>query len=173
MPRALQSDELFSHDIGVGCARGWRESCGRTFVFCPPLPSADATAVDSAGTPPFVLFVEDDDDLRELFVLLVAMLLERRSMGVSSYEELVALGEEALKCDAAILDINLGPNRRSGIDVYVWLRQQGYKGRIVFLTGHASSHPLVVEASRLGDAEIFTKPVEPDQIRALVEGRPR
>jgi DNA-binding NtrC family response regulator len=118
----------------------------------------------------FVLFVEDNDDLRELFVELVTIVLERRCVGVGSYEELVALGEEALGCSVAILDINLGPNRRSGIDVYTWLRGRGYTGQIVFLTGHASTHPLVVEAKRIGDAEIFSKPIDPDRLRSIVEG---
>lgn len=119
----------------------------------------------------FVLFVEDDDDLRELFVKFVAVFLERPCVAVGSYDELVALGEDALKCRGAILDINLGPNRPSGIDAYTWLRQKGYTGRIAFLTGHANSHPLVVEANRLGDAEIFTKPIDADQVRTLVEGK--
>jgi FixJ family two-component response regulator len=118
----------------------------------------------------YVLFVEDDEDLRELFVLMVEAFLQRRCVGVGSYEELVAMGEQALKCGTAILDINLGSNRRSGLDAYAWLRQKGYMGRIVFLTGHASNHPLVVEANRLGDAAIFTKPVESERLRALVEG---
>ena len=118
----------------------------------------------------FVLFVEDNDDLRETFVELVTVVLERRCIGVGSYEELVALGEEALGCSVAILDINLGPHRRSGIDAYAWLREKGYVGRIVFLTGHASTHPLVVEAKRIGDAEIFSKPIDPDRLRSIVEG---
>ena len=118
----------------------------------------------------FILFVEDNDDLRETFVELVTVVLERRCIGVGSYEELVALGEEALGCSVAILDINLGPHRRSGIDAYAWLRDKGYMGRIVFLTGHASTHPLVVEAKRIGDAEIFSKPIDPDRLRSIVEG---
>ena len=118
----------------------------------------------------FILFVEDNDDLRETFVELVTVVLERRCIGVGSYEELVALGEEALGCSVAILDINLGPHRRSGIDAYAWLRDKGYMGRIVFLTGHASTHPLVVEAKRMGDAEIFSKPIDPDRLRSIVEG---
>jgi len=117
----------------------------------------------------FVLYVEDNDDLRELVVELVTYVLKRRSVGVGSYEELVALGEEALRCSVAILDINLGSNRRSGIDAYAWLRANGYTGRIVFLTGHASTHPLVIEAHRIGDAEIFSKPIEPDRLRSIVE----
>ena len=118
----------------------------------------------------FVLFVEDDDDLRESCVELVTTVLERRCVGVGSYTELVALGNEVLTCVAAILDINLGPNQPSGIDAYKWLRNTGYRGRIVFLTGHASTHPLVVDAGLIGDAEIFSKPIDPDNIRSLIEG---
>ena len=118
----------------------------------------------------FVLYVEDNDDLRELVVELVTVVLKRRCVGVGSYEELAALGAEALRCSVAILDINLGPDRRSGIDAYTWLREHGFKGRIVFLTGHASTHPLVVEAQRIGGAQIFSKPIEPDRLRSIVEG---
>lgn len=121
----------------------------------------------------FVLYVEDNDDLREVVVELVTVVLNHRCVGVGSYEEVVALGDEALGCTVAILDINLGANRKSGIDAYTWLRDKGYAGRIVFLTGHAGTHPLVVEAQRLGDAEIFSKPIDPDRLRSIVEGERR
>jgi FixJ family two-component response regulator len=117
----------------------------------------------------FVLYVEDNDDLRELVVDLVTLVFQRRCVGVASYEELMALGEDALGCSVAILDINLGPNRRSGIDAYAWLRDKGYTGPIVFLTGHASTHPLVVEAQRIGDAQIFSKPIDADRLRSIIE----
>jgi len=126
---------------------------------------------DSATGTDFVLYVEDNDDLRELVVELVSVVLKRRCVGVASCEELAALGMKALGCSVAILDINLGANQRSGIDAYAWLRDHGYTGRIVFLTGHASTHPLVVEAQRIGDAEIFSKPIEPERLRAIVEGQ--
>jgi len=118
----------------------------------------------------FVLFVEDNDDLRETFVELTTTVLECRCVGVGSYKELVALGDEVLACDVAILDINLGADQPSGIDAYTWLRHQDYPGRIVFLTGHASTHPLVIEATRIGDAEIFPKPIDADQLQSVVEG---
>jgi FixJ family two-component response regulator len=132
----------------------------------PPVPRVP----DSVMGTDFVLYVEDNDDLRELVVELVTVVLKRRCVGVGSYEELAALGKDALRCRVAILDINLGADRRSGIDAYGWLRGQGYKGRIVFLTGHANTHPLVVEAQRIGDAEIVSKPIEPDRLRSIVEG---
>ena len=119
----------------------------------------------------FVLYLEDNDDLRTVVVQLVTAVLKRRCIGVSSYEEAVALGDDVLECGAAILDINLGANRPSGIDVYRWLRHAGYVGRIVFLTAHASTHPLVLEAQRIGDAEIFSKPIEPDRLWSIVEGK--
>jgi DNA-binding NtrC family response regulator len=128
---------------------------------------------ESAKGTECVLYVEDNDDLRELVVELVTGLLKRRCVAVGSYEELVGLGEEALGCSVAVLDINLGPNRRSGIDAYTWLRDKGYPGRIVFLTGHANTHPLVVEAQRIGHAEIFSKPIGPDRLRCIVEGERR
>ena len=84
---------------------------------------------ESAMGTDFVLYVEDNDDPRELVVELVTVVFNHRCVGVASYEELTALGEEALRSSVAILDINLGPDRRSGIDAYTWLRRQGYKGR--------------------------------------------
>ena len=118
----------------------------------------------------FVLYVEDDEDLREAVVELVTAVLQRRCVGVGSYQDLEALGDGVLSCSVAILDISLGANRKSGIDAYAWLRKHGYTGRVVFLTGHANMHPLVVEAHRVGEAEIFCKPVDPDLIRSIVEG---
>jgi FixJ family two-component response regulator len=119
----------------------------------------------------FVLYVEDDEDLREVFKEVVIKVLERRCVAVASYEELVALSEEALACGVAVLDVNLGPNRRSGIDAYNWLRHMGYAGPIVFLTGHASSHPLVLKATRVGDARLLSKPIDLDDLRSVIEGK--
>jgi DNA-binding NtrC family response regulator len=165
--------------------RGWRAAYSSSSTGNPAQASSSVIASlttpqrpvprvpESVKSSDFVLYVEDNDDLRELVVELVTLVLKHRCVGVGSYEELVALGKDALGCSVAILDINLGPDQRSGIDAYAWLRDQGYKGRIVFLTGHASTHPLVVEAQRIGDAEIFSKPIEPDRLRAIVEGQPQ
>jgi len=162
--------------------RGWRAPNSSSSTGNPALATSSAIAPlttaqrampqrpELAMGTDCVLYVEDDDDLRELVVELVTVVLGRRCVGVGSYEELAALGKEALRCSVAILDINLGPGRRSGIDAYAWLRDHGFQGRIAFLTGHASSHPLVVEAQRIGDAQIFSKPIEPDRLRSIIEG---
>jgi FixJ family two-component response regulator len=116
-----------------------------------------------------VLFLDDDEDLRETFSDLVRTVFDRECFGLRTFRELVALGERALACGVAILDINLGPDVPSGLDAYAWLRKHGFAGRIVFLTGHANSHPLVVEASRLGDAEVVGKPVSFDALSSLLD----
>ena len=142
-------------------------------VIAPPPTIAQRSVLrvpESVSGTEFVLCVEDNDDLREVIVELVTVVFKRRCIGVGSYEELVARGEEALRCSVALLDINLGSGRRSGLDAYAWLRDHGFQGRIVFLTGHASTHPLVVEAQRIGDAEILSKPIDPDHLRSIVEG---
>jgi FixJ family two-component response regulator len=123
------------------------------------------------GEPSDVLFLDDDDDLRATFIELVRTIFARECHGIGSHRDLIALGERALHCGVAILDINLGPEAPSGLDAYGWLRKHGFDGRIVFLTGHAASHPLVVEASRLGDAEIVGKPVSLDTLTTMLEDR--
>jgi FixJ family two-component response regulator len=122
---------------------------------------------DQAG----VLFLDDDEDLRDTFSDLVRTVFDRECHGLGSCRELIALGDKALGCDVAILDINLGPEVPSGLDAYGWLRRHGFAGRIVFLTGHANSHPLVVEASHLGDAEVIAKPVSFEALSSLLERR--
>ena len=118
-----------------------------------------------------VLFLDDDEDLRATFTDLVRTVFERECHGCGSEYDMIKLGDRALHCGVAILDINLGPQSPSGIDAYGWLRKHGFDGRIVFLTGHAASHPLVVEASRLGDAEVVGKPVSLDALTSLLEDR--
>jgi FixJ family two-component response regulator len=116
-----------------------------------------------------VVFLDDDDDLRETFTDLVGTVFERQCFGCRSYDDLLTLGDRALACGVAILDINLGPGVRSGLDAYAWLRGHGFRGRIVFLTGHASSHPLVIEATRLGGAQVVAKPITSGVLRSLLE----
>lgn len=123
----------------------------------------------SMGHQSDVLFLDDDEDLRATFTDLVRTIFERECHGCGSEFDMIALGDRALHCGVAILDINLGPEAPSGIDSYGWLRKHGFHGRIVFLTGHAASHPLVVAARRLGDAEVVSKPVNLVALTTLLD----
>jgi FixJ family two-component response regulator len=74
--------------------------------------------------------------------------------------------------DLAILDVNLGPDQPTGVEVYRWLKGQKYHGKIVFLSGHARTDPLVEEAGGISDVDFFQKPLGIGQMEALILGTP-
>ena len=114
-----------------------------------------------------ILFLDDDKDLREVVVALMA-LSKAECDAVASVAELKELvGRVGVAYDLAILDINLGADRPSGLDAYRWLRARGFKGRVAFLTGHARSHPLVQQACQLGDAMVHDKPVSFEEMKSM------
>jgi FixJ family two-component response regulator len=103
--------------------------------------------------------LDDDADLLEI---LAELLEERgcRCLIAHSLGELKALGPEVLAADVVVLDINLGSGQPSGIDAYDWLVSEQFRGRILFLTGHAHAHPLVARAERLQRAQVLDKPLD-------------
>jgi DNA-binding NtrC family response regulator len=121
-------------------------------------------------TPGHVLVVDDDEDLRQAIGDVLVEILGFEWVGVGSFGELVALGQRALDCRVAILDVNLGAGQPSGIDAFEWLKSKGFRGRIVFLTGHARSDPLVSRAWSERSANVFQKPMTVEQLGAIVDG---
>jgi FixJ family two-component response regulator len=118
-----------------------------------------------------VVFLDDDDDLRQAFSDMVLMLAKGDCLCVGSFDELIQRKDSVLGAGLAILDVNLGSGLPSGLDAYRWLRRQGFRGSIVFLTGHAASQPLVAEARRLGDVHVYEKPLPiPAIVRLLDRG---
>jgi hypothetical protein len=95
-----------------------------------------------------------------MFVELVDLVLNRRCIGVGSYEELVALGDRALGCGVAILDINLGPSPWSGIDAYTWLREKGCVLPRAQRTEHALLSFGVVRSGRGQPHRLLVDPAE-------------
>jgi DNA-binding NtrC family response regulator len=119
-----------------------------------------------------VLVVDDDEDLRQALGDVLVEILDTGWIGVGSFEELVDLGERALTCNVAILDVNLGAGRPTGLDALEWLKHKGFRGRIVFLTGHARSDPLVAAAWNESSVRVFQKPMTLEQLGAIVDQRP-
>lgn len=116
-----------------------------------------------------VLLLDDDDDLLATLGELITLMTGRRCVLAHSLDEIVARRADALACGDAILDINLGRGKPSGVDVYAWLRQEGFAGRIFFLTGHARSHPVVARARALDGVEVHQKPIDSDELRRMLE----
>jgi DNA-binding response OmpR family regulator len=118
-----------------------------------------------------VFILEDDVDAREAITLALSQALSIDSVQAGTFDEMMIQEEKVLSCTLAILDINLGSKRRSGIDAYQWLRKHRFRGDIVFLTGHASEHPLVREARSIGEAKVLSKPVTLERLRLLFKDR--
>jgi|tagenome__1003787_1003787.scaffolds.fasta_scaffold17315987_2 DNA-binding NtrC family response regulator len=118
-----------------------------------------------------ILILEDDDDMRNALVDVVTTLLGWENVAVGSFDELVEHRDEVLGCRLAMLDVNLGAEQPSGVDALDWLREQGFHGDVVFLTGHAQSDPLVQRALEMGIAAVMEKPIGLPQLSALLDER--
>jgi FixJ family two-component response regulator len=113
-----------------------------------------------------ILLLDDDDDLRNVLRELFST-YDAGCLAVSSLDELIASKGHALSCKVALLDVNLGAGRPSGVDAYRWLREHSFAGQIVFLTAHARTYPSVAKAYSLG-VKVLEKPVAvPDLLKLL------
>jgi FixJ family two-component response regulator len=117
-----------------------------------------------------VLLLDDDDDVRAVMSEILQLYFDRESLEMRSFDDMVSRGDDALTCSFAILDVNLGPGRPSGVEAHHWLRRRGFQGEIVFLTGHAYSHPEVQRASAVGDARVLRKPIRVEQLGKVLTG---
>lgn len=114
-----------------------------------------------------IFLVDDDADLRDALCDIFT-LCGAQCVALPSVAAMVEAADAVLGGDVAILDLNLGEGQPDGVDAYEWLRQQGFAGRIAFLTGHGRSHPAVARAAALG-ARVLGKPVETADLRAFLD----
>lgn len=114
-----------------------------------------------------VLLLEDDPDL----VTVLKLLIHKNNstcLDFSSVADLIQSREQALKCDVAFLDVDLGRDVPTGIDGMHWLQQENFEGRIYFLTGHGRNHPLMAQICP--SIEILSKPVAPQVLMNSING---
>ena len=116
-----------------------------------------------------VLVLEDDGDMRTLMCELLEMAGVDSCVSVGSVEELRRQRlEDVHRAQLALIDINLGADHPSGLEAYEWLLQQRFAGKVVFITGHAASHPLLREAQGLRGVQVLRKPVDGDVLLDLL-----
>lgn len=116
-----------------------------------------------------VLILDDDEDLRATLSDMLRLRCGVPSLLVPDVASMIELGDTALAACLAIIDVNLGAGKPSGIDAYHWLTMREFGGRIVFLTGHARAHGIVQEALRERAAEVLQKPASVTLLCRLVE----
>ena len=117
-----------------------------------------------------VLLVDDDEDLRAAMDEVLHRLGVRRLVEAGSLRDVEDQREEALACQLALVDINLGYGEPTGINVFEWLEREGFSGRVVFLTGHGSQDPRVQQAATLAGSQVASKPLTTAKLRDMIEG---
>ena len=117
-----------------------------------------------------VLFVDDCRDICHVMEFMCQSLPEVECVCVTSMSAVLERAAQVLRTDLAILDVNLGPGEPSGVEIYRWLKGQNYRGKIVFLSGHARTDPRVDEAARISGVDFFQKPLGFGQLEALILG---
>ena len=115
------------------------------------------------------LFVDDDPDLLEVLREALSFMDHGNCICAGSLAQVKEQRAAVLGCQLAVVDINLGYNQPSGLDVVDWLRGEGFRGQIVFLTGHAADDPRVVAAVNVSGAELVSKPLELDELECLID----
>lgn len=125
-----------------------------------------------SGGPRCVLIVDDDEDLRETLGDVLAS-LHTCSVKAGSLHDIEHRSVELESCFLALLDINLGPNEPSGLDVCAWLLAHDFAGHIVFMTGHAAGYPLVTDARAMRGVAILQKPIDLRLIEGMIDQHAR
>jgi CheY-like chemotaxis protein len=115
-----------------------------------------------------VLVVDDDADL----VRIMGLVLDKAGVpyvAAHSLAEVEALDAHLHDITTALLDVNLGEGEPTGIDVAAWVHGHQPDARIVFMTGHASDHPLVRAAAGI-DGAVLTKPINTERLIGVARG---
>lgn len=118
-----------------------------------------------------VLLVDDDLDLLEVLKeALITLCGVEKVVTATSLFDVQNKKDEVIQCHLSILDVNLGQNLPSGVDVANYLHQIHFSGDVVFLTGHAVTEPEVVAAAKIPGTRVFAKPIHMKQLIALTQG---
>lgn len=115
--------------------------------------------------------MEDDRDLAWTYEQLISSLPGFTSVVVHSFSALKNQRDAVLSCGVALLDINLGEGEPSGIDAYQWLLGEKFQGNVIFITGHACSHPVVVRAVAVGAVKLMPKPFNVEVLLNTIAGK--
>ena len=115
-----------------------------------------------------VLLLDDDIDLCEVMVEMTLELGASACMAVNSLAELKKLSKIRHSFDLIFIDMNLGFGEPSGIEVYEWLRQIGYNGKVAFFSGHDRSHPMIQMALEYPNVSMLEKPPSHSELAALL-----
>lgn len=147
--------------------------CGSTFTLHLPLIVPEAHVphpLPLVVSHRKVVVVEDNDDAREALCAMLA-LSQHEALPASDGRQGLALIEQA-RPDVALIDIGLP--ELTGYEVARLLRQQGYEGWLVALSGYGQAEDLR-RSRESGFDEHLVKPVSTDKLERVMAlcGQPR
>lgn len=114
-----------------------------------------------------VLVVDDDEDIRDVLVVMVKRFGHLADRACDGVEAIDALAGRAY--DVVLLDLMMP--RMTGDDVLRWLQEHPERGedlRVVVATGSAEEHRVRLEA--LGAHAVVPKPLGLQQLQELLGG---
>jgi len=117
-----------------------------------------------------VLLLDDDPDMCALMRETFQGFKIQDITICNSYQEVVDLDQKILDYDVVFLDVNLGLGQKNGVDVFNWMKKQGYQNRVIFFTGHARSYPLLVDALNQPQVGLLEKPSTISMIKKALYG---
>lgn len=115
-----------------------------------------------------VFFLDDNLEFLQVMRVFAEASCNCKPILASNFDEMIQNADAILKCEVAFLDINLGPNMPSGIQAYRWMRSQGYKKPVYFLTGHAVDSSEAREALEFDEAHVLRKPIPARELIDLI-----
>lgn len=117
-----------------------------------------------------VLVLDDDKDL---CTLMLAVIKEMGMEGscLRSFNDVSFLRRDQLNFSYAFLDINLGIDQPSGIDVYNWLKEREFKGKVIFFTGYAMSYPMLQNSLKDPNVSLLKKPATIEKIQSVLSSK--
>lgn len=119
-----------------------------------------------------ILLLEDNIELCKLLKRMFTGFGVTEVSVFHSYSEVTSLAKEELVFDIAVLDVNLGLGEKTGIDAFDWLIENDFKGKVIFLTGHASSYGMLPKLTDRPNVFLLDKPSEIAKIRSYIMEQP-
>ena len=114
-----------------------------------------------------ILILDDDRDMCSMLEEFYSGHGVEKCTIVHSVKELKSI-PPPYSYELALLDVNLGEDEPSGIDAYEWLMKNGFKGKSVFLSGHARSHHLIQKTLILPRTFFLEKPAKLKDLEKLI-----
>jgi DNA-binding NtrC family response regulator len=115
-----------------------------------------------------ILFLDDSKDLCKLMENMFDLMGFTDVNCFNSYEEISKLPVDKLNFDLAFLDVNLGNDVPTGIDVFSYLLKHDFQGKVIFLTGHGRSYPALQKTLEHPNVRVLEKPTDIGTIEAIL-----